>query len=52
MKKSIPTDYDEAGKPIVFCEVAMLESKLVREVSQELGGKYYRIMYGKRRVKY
>lgn len=50
-EKSIPTDYDEAGKPIAFCEVAMLESKLVREISQELDGEYYRIMHGKRRVK-
>ena len=50
-EKSIPTDYDETGKPIAFCEVAMLESKLVREISQELDGKYYRIMYGKRRMK-
>lgn len=50
-EKSIPTDYDETGKPIVLCEVAMLESKLVREISQELDGKYYRIMYGKRHMK-
>ncbi len=50
-EKSIPTDYDETGRPIAFCEVAMLESKLVREISQELDGKYYRIMYGKRHMK-
>ena len=47
-KKSIPTDYDETGKPIAFCEVTSLESKLVREISKELNDKYYRIMYGKR----
>lgn len=41
----------ETGKPIAFCEVAMLESELVREISQELDGKYYRIMYGERRMK-
>lgn len=47
-EKSIPTDYDEAGKPITFCEVTSLESKLVHEISTELNGRYYRIMYGKR----
>lgn len=50
-EKSIPTDYDEAGKPIAFCEITSLESKLVREISQELDGKYYSIMYGKQRGK-
>lgn len=48
-EKDILTDYDEAGKPIAFCETTSLESKLVREISQELDGKYYSIMYGKRR---
>jgi hypothetical protein len=47
-EKSIPTNYDKTGKPIAFCEVTNLESKLVREISQELDGEYYRIMYGKR----
>ena len=50
-KKSIPTDYDETGKAIAFCEVTSLESKLVREISKELNDKYYRIMYGKWRSK-
>jgi len=50
-EKKIPTDYDATGNPIAFCEVTMLESKLVREISQELDGEYYRIMYGKRHVK-
>lgn len=47
-EKDIPTDSDEAGEPIDFCETTSLESKLVREISQELDGKYYSIMYGKR----
>lgn len=50
-EKKIPTDYDAIGKPIAFCEVTTLESKLVREISQELDGKYYRIMHGKRHAK-
>lgn len=50
-EKSIPTSYDKTGKPIVFCEVTSLESKLAREISQELDGEYYRITYGKRREK-
>ena len=50
-EKNIPTDYDEAGKPIAFCEVTSLESKLVREIFQELDGKYYSIMYGRQRGK-
>ena len=49
-EKKIPTNY-ATGEPIAFCEVTTLESKLVREISQELDGEYYRIMYGKRHVK-
>lgn len=46
-EKSIPTDYDETGKPIAFGEITSLESKLVQEISRELSGRYYTIMYGK-----
>ena len=46
-EKSIPTDYDETVKANVFCESTSLESKLVHEISKELNGKYYEIMYGK-----
>ncbi len=45
---SVPTEYDDAGNPISFCEVTSLESKLVREIAQELNGKYFDIMYGKK----
>lgn len=46
-EKSISTDFDETGRTIAFCEATSLESKLVREISKELNGKYYEIMYGK-----
>lgn len=42
------------GKPIAFCEIMSLEPKektAVHEISQELAGKYYNIMYGKHREK-
>ena len=50
-EESIPTDYDETGKPIAFCEITSLESKLVQEISRELNGKYYTIMNGKQHTK-
>lgn len=49
-EQSIPTDYDKFGHPTAFREVTSVESKLVHEVSQELNGKYYDLMYGKRKT--
>ena len=48
-EQSIPTEYDDHGKPIAFCEMTSIESKLVREIAAELNGKYYDIMYGKKK---
>lgn len=45
--QSVPTEYDESGKPVAFCEMVSIESKLVHEVLTELNGKYLDIMYGK-----
>ena len=45
--QSVPTEYDESGKPVAFCEMVSIESKLVHEVLTELNGKYFDIMYGK-----
>ena len=42
---SIPSP--ESEKPVAFCEMVSIESKLVHEVLTELNGKYFDIMYGK-----
>ena len=46
-KESVPTDYDETGKPVTFYEITYLEPKLVQEIGRELNGRYYTIMYGR-----
>ena len=48
-EQSIPTDYDASGKAVSFMETTSVESKLVHEILQELNGKYYDIMYGKKK---
>ena len=46
-EQSIPREYDSTGKATSFTEITSIESKLVREISQELNGKYFDILNGK-----
>lgn len=48
-EQSIPKDYDKNGNVVSFAEMTSIESKLVREILQELNGRYYEIMYGKKK---
>lgn len=49
-EKDVPTEYDENNNPISFCHYRTAEPKLVFDVKRELGGRYYNIMYGKRKA--
>lgn len=49
--KKLPSKFDENGNAISFEQYNCSESKLVHNVSKELWGKYYNIMYGKRIAK-
>lgn len=46
--KNVPKGYDNAGKPKEFCKIVFLEPKLVLEIQEQLNGRYFEIMYGKR----
>lgn len=46
--KDIPTKYDANGVPIEFCHCTAVMPKLVHNSYQELNGRYYEIIYGKR----
>lgn len=47
----IPTEYDENGNATSFYRCTSISSKLVVDVKTELAGRYYEIMYGKRKAK-
>lgn len=49
-EQDIPTEYNENNNPISFCHYRSTEPKLVFDVKKELGGRYYDIMYGKRKA--
>lgn len=49
-EQDIPTEYDENENPVSFCHYRTTEPKLVFNVKRELGGRYYDIMYGKRKA--
>lgn len=46
----VPTEYDKDGNVISTCHCRAIEPKLVREIEDELTGRYYEIMCGKRKV--
>lgn len=48
-EQNIPKDYDKSGKVLSFIEMTSTESKLVSEILHELNGKYFDIMYGKKK---
>lgn len=47
----VPGQYDDDGKVISTCKMSCIVPKLEIEISQELNGRYYEIMYGKRKAK-
>lgn len=47
-ERDCPSEYDESGNPISFCRYKSIQSKLVSNIMEELNGRYYKIMYGKR----
>lgn len=49
-EQDVPTEYDENNNPLSFCHYRSTEPKLVFDVKRELGGRYYDIMYGKRKA--
>lgn len=49
-EQDVSTKYDENNNPISFCHYRSNEPKLVFDVKRELGGRYYYIMYGKRKA--
>lgn len=48
--KDVPTEYGKDGNVISTCRCRVVEPKLVREIEDELTGRYYDIMYGKRKA--
>ena len=47
----IPKDIDKDGEPIDFMMASSCGNEVVEKVFAELNGKYYELMYGKRKIK-
>lgn len=47
----VPAEYDDNGNVINYCKRSSVSPKLVADISQELNGHYFEIMYGKKMVK-
>lgn len=47
-EENVPKEYDNAGKPKEFCKIVSVEPKLVLEIQEQLNGRYFEILYGKR----
>lgn len=47
----VPAEYDADGNIIKYCKYSSTTSKLVADISKELNGHYYEIMYGMRVAK-
>lgn len=45
-ESKFPIEYDDNGNVIEYCKCSSSTSKLVADISKELNGRYYDIMYG------
>ena len=50
-ERKIPTEYDENGNVISFSNCKMLHPKLVCDIKNELMGRYYEVLYGKKVIR-